>query len=158
MPFFRKGGFSWGKGGKEWEKGTFSRVAMNAMTFRSHEPESNVSTDGTHGIGHRILRDRMVLAMADEITKETLLNRVKEQGEIVRQLKAAQTDKTQVSINILFFPFLSLFFPPFHAKISTTFRHVHDRCTAFLFFVLKLYLYFVLFVTSYNHYPLHYLL
>ncbi|XP_070163005.1 histidine--tRNA ligase, cytoplasmic [Polyergus mexicanus] len=37
----------------------------------------------------------MVLAMADEIARETLLNRVKEQGETVRQLKATQADKTQ---------------------------------------------------------------
>ncbi|XP_072748275.1 histidine--tRNA ligase, cytoplasmic isoform X2 [Anoplolepis gracilipes] len=39
----------------------------------------------------------MVLAMADEIARETLLNRVREQGETVRRLKAAQADKTQIA-------------------------------------------------------------
>jgi len=46
----------------------------------------------------------MALAMADETARETLLIRVKEQGEIVRRLKAAKTDNTQVSC-ICFFLF-----------------------------------------------------
>ncbi|KAH0955355.1 hypothetical protein HN011_004972 [Eciton burchellii] len=37
----------------------------------------------------------MALAMADETARETLLIRVKEQGEIVRRLKAAKIDNTQ---------------------------------------------------------------
>jgi hypothetical protein len=44
----------------------------------------------------------MVQAMADEISKETLLNRVKEQGEIVRRLKAAKAESTQVHNFFLF--------------------------------------------------------
>lgn len=39
----------------------------------------------------------MVLAMADETSRETLLIRVKEQGDVVRRLKAAKADSTQVS-------------------------------------------------------------
>lgn len=75
----------------------------------------------------------MVLAMADEITRETLLNLVKEQGEIVRQLKAAQAEKTQVRTHRTFFP---LFLFSIHKNLFIiTFRH-RDRCTAFLFFCL----------------------
>lgn len=63
----------------------------------------------------------MVLAMADEIAKQALLNRVKEQGEAVRRLKAAQADKTQVRTHPSFFP------PSLPRKNLDAFRH-RDRC------------------------------
>lgn len=47
----------------------------------------------------------MIPTMADE-TREVLLNRVKEQGEIVRQLKAAKADTTQVYDITIFSPLL----------------------------------------------------
>lgn len=65
--------------------------------------QSDTPASGTHGIGplryHDQPRSRVVLAcsaMADETTRDTLLCRVKEQGEIVRRLKAAKADNTQV--------------------------------------------------------------
>lgn len=93
----------------------------------------------------------MVLAMADE-TRETLLNRVKEQGEIVRQLKAAKADATQVRDMTIFPPrldvssrdkrvrasFLSLStipsiianrFPPSLASVKLCRGYVRCRCT-----------------------------
>lgn len=75
----------------------------------------------------------MVLAMADN-TRETLLNRVKEQGDLVRQLKAAKGDCTQVRHARRFF-----FLPPFLATIATSRldlgSHVCTRCPLSLSFV-----------------------
>lgn len=72
----------------------------------------------------------MVLAMADEITRETLLNLVKEQGEIVRQLKAAQAEKTQVRTH-----FSHFFSPLFHTQKSRLRSVIVTDVPPFSFFV-----------------------
>lgn len=65
-----------------------------------------------------------VLTMADEIPRDALLDRVKEQGEVVRRLKAAKADNTKVRGHPS--PFL-----PLSTRILGASRP-RDRCTSFL--------------------------
>ena len=66
-----------------------------------------------------------MLAMADETSRDTLLSRVKEQGELVRRLKAAKVDNTQVRELNPSNLFLS------SGKIPGA-SSARDRCTSFL--------------------------
>jgi len=72
-----------------------------------------------------------MLAMADEISRDTLLSRVREQGEVVRRLKAAKVDNTQVRE---FDP--SIHFPPDPRRSSARRVFVTD-VTSFLLFCFR---------------------
>ncbi|XP_018401138.1 PREDICTED: histidine--tRNA ligase, cytoplasmic isoform X2 [Cyphomyrmex costatus] len=82
-----------------WRVGNYSRSASSflrsgykVMRRRTERTESGLrDTECSATLPH-------VLAMADETRpRDTLLSRVKEQGEVVRRLKAAKVDNTQIA-------------------------------------------------------------